>query len=128
MERGGAHNGGVSKIPSKIFSDQGLFIVRLASFHVGVEFSKFRNFPETPNPWYFLNSIAGTNGRRIAVQKGGVLQYKLGVYCSASLSPKFRSQQGIALQMGGILRYKLELYCQYFSDKLYGLGAPEQFS
>ena len=29
----------------------------------------------TPNHWYFLKSIAGTNGRRIAVQKGGVLQH-----------------------------------------------------
>ena len=28
--------------------------------------------------------------------------------------------------MGGVLRYKLEVYCQYFSDKLYGLGVPEQ--
>ena len=36
------------------------------------------------------------------------------------------SQQGTALQMGGVLLYKLEVYCQYFSDKLYGLGVPEQ--
>ena len=28
--------------------------------------------------------------------------------------------------MGGVLRYKLEVYCQYFSDKLHGLGVPEQ--
>ena len=28
--------------------------------------------------------------------------------------------------MGGVLRYKLEVYCQYFSDKLQGLGVPEQ--
>ena len=28
--------------------------------------------------------------------------------------------------MGGVLRYKLEVYCQYFLDKLYGLGAPKQ--
>ena len=32
---------------------------------------------------------------------GDVLRYKLEVYCGISLSPKFRSQQGIALQMGG---------------------------
>ena len=62
----------------------------------------------TPNPWYLLNSIAGTNGRRTAVQIGGVL--RLEVYCGVSLSPKFRSRQGAALQMGGVLRYKLEVY------------------
>ena len=28
----------------------------------------------TPNPRYFLKSIAGKNGRRTAVQIGGVLQ------------------------------------------------------
>ena len=28
--------------------------------------------------------------------------------------------------MGGVLRYKLEVYRQHFSDKLYGLGVPEQ--
>ena len=55
----------------------------------------------TPNPRHFLKSIAGTNGRRTAVQIGGVLQYKLEVHCGVSLSPKFRSQQGTALQMGG---------------------------
>ena len=82
----------------------------------------FRN----PQPLYFLKSIAGTNGRRAAVQIGGVLRYKLGVYCGVSLSPKFRIQQGTALQMGGVLRYKLEVYCLYFSDKLYGSGVPEQ--
>ena len=26
------------------------------------------------------------------------------------------------LQMGGVLRYKLEVYCQYFSDKLSRVG------
>ena len=61
-----------------------------------------------------------------SVQIGGVLQYKLEVYCGVSLSPKLRSQQGTALQMGGILRYKLEVYRQYFSDTLYGLGVPKQ--
>ena len=65
-------------------------------------------------------------GRRTAVQMGGVLQYKLEVYCCISISPKLRSQRGTALQMGGVLRYKLEVYRQYFSDKLYGLGAPKQ--
>ena len=80
-----------------------------------------------PQPLAFSQNIAGTNGRRTVVQIGGVRQYKLEVHCGVSLSPKFTSQQGRALQMGGVLRYKLEVYCQYFSDKLYRLGVPEQF-
>ena len=31
----------------------------------------------TPNHWYSLKSLAGTNGRRTAVQIGGMLQYQL---------------------------------------------------
>ena len=60
------------------------------------------------------------------VQMGGVLRYKREVYCGVSLSSRLRSQQGTALQMGGVLRCKLEVYCQCFSDKLSGLGVPEQ--
>ena len=56
----------------------------------------------TPLHRYFLKGIAGTNGST-AAQIGGVLQYKLEVYCGVSLSPKLRSQQGTALQMGGVL-------------------------
>ena len=81
----------------------------------------------TPNQRYFLESVAGAKGRSTAVQTGGVLQYKLEVYCGVSLSSMLRSQQGTALQMGDVLRYKLEVYCQYFSDKLYRLRIPEQF-
>ena len=65
----------------------------------------------TPNHRYFLKSIAGRNGRRAAVQVGGVLQYKLEVYCGVSLFSMLRSQEHTALQMGGVLRYKLEVYC-----------------
>ena len=57
---------------------------------------------------------------------GGVLRYKLEVYCGVSLSSKLRSQHDTALQMEGVLWYKLEVYCQYFLDKLYGLGVPKQ--
>ena len=52
----------------------------------------------------FLTSIAGTNGRRIAVQIGGGLQYKLDVCWGGSLSSWLIDQQGTALQMGGVLR------------------------
>ena len=37
------------------------------------------------------------------VQMGGVLQYRLEVYCGDSLASRLRSQQGTALQMGGVL-------------------------
>ena len=80
----------------------------------------------TPNPWYFLKRIAGTNGRRTAVQIGGVLQRRLEVYCGDFLTPKLRRRRGTALQMEGVLRYKLEGYRQYFSDTLYRLGIPKQ--
>ena len=62
-------------------------------------------------------AYCGTNRRRTAVP--------MEVYCGVSLSPNLSSQQGTALQMGGVLWYKLEVYCQYFVDKLYGLGAPK---
>ena len=71
------------------------------------------------NPWNFIKSIAGTNGRRTAVQIGGVLQYKLEVYCDISLSRKLRSQQCTALRMGGVLRFKLEMYWQYHPHRNY---------
>ena len=74
----------------------------------------------------FSQSIAGTNGRRTAVQIGGALQYKLEMYCGVSLSSKLRSQQRhsvangarTAVQIGGVL--------QTILDKLYGWGAPKQ--
>ena len=56
---------------------------------------------------------------------GGVLQYKLKVYCSVSLSSRLRGQQGPVLQVGGIAVH-IGGVLQYFSDKLYGLGAPKQ--
>ena len=83
------------------------------------------NFPGTPNPSIFSKVLPVQMGGVSPLEIGGVLQYKLEVYCGVSRSPKQRSQQRTALQMGGVLRYKLGVYCQYFSDKLYGLGAPE---
>ena len=68
---------------------------------------------------YKWEAHCGTN-------KKVVLRHKLEVYCGVSLSSRLRSQRGTALQMGGVLRYKFEVYCQYLSDKLYGLGVPEQ--
>ena len=53
-----------------------------------VQGAEYQELSGTPNPWCFLKSIAGTNGRRTAVQMGGVLQYKLEVHCGVSLSPK----------------------------------------
>ena len=81
----------------------------LALFSVNLRYlALVGNFPEPPTTGIFLKSIAGTDGRRLSSRRG--------------------SQRGTALQMGGVLRYKLEVYCQYFSDKLYGLGVPGQCS
>ena len=63
-----------------------------------------------------------TNGRRTAVQIGGVLQYKWEVYCWVSLSSRLRSQARPAIQMGGVLPYKLEVYCRTFYETSRGWG------
>ena len=70
----------------------------------------FRNL----KPLVFLKSIAGTNGSRIAVQMGDILQYKLEVYSGVSLSSRLRSQRGAGSEVGAVQQYKLEVYCQYF--------------
>ena len=78
----------------------------IAALSLGGPFSgTFRN----PQPLVFLKSIAGTNGRRTVVQLGGVLQYKLEVYCYS----KLRSRQGTALQMDRVPRYKLDSEVYY---------------
>ena len=84
----------------------------------------FRNFPETPTPSTFPKYCRG-NGRRTAIQMGGVLQYKWEVYCWVSLSSKEskpRSQEGTAIRMGGVLPCKLEVYCSTFSKTSRGWG------
>ena len=69
---------------------------------------------------FLAPSIAGTNGRCTAVQMGGVL---LGFpFFKACTRGRYSNTNA-----GGVLRYKLEVYCQYFSDKLCALGVPEQF-
>ena len=80
----------------------------------------------TPNRWYFLKSIAGTNGRRIAVQIGGVLQYKLGVYCGFSLSPKPEASEAQRYKWGAHGGTNWRCTASTFSDKLHGLGVPKQ--
>ena len=55
----------------------------------------------------------------IAMQMGGVLQYKWEAYCDTnerptdgiSLSPQHRGTKSTAIQIGGVLQYKLEVYC-----------------
>ena len=65
-------------------------------------------------PPVFFQKYCRTNGRRTAVQMGGVLQYKWEVYSWVSLSSRLRSQESTAIQMGGVLPYKLEVYCRTF--------------
>ena len=81
----------------------GVWALESPSLSCILEASRAKNeeLSGTPNPRYFLKSIAGTNGRRTAIQIGGALQYKLEVYCGVSLSPELRSQRGTALQMWG---------------------------
>ena len=62
----------------------------------------------TPSHCYFLKRIAGTNGRRIAVQIGGVLQYKLEVHWGVSVLQSLEASKaqrykwgGTAVQIGG---------------------------
>ena len=42
-----------------------------------------------------------------------------------SLSSRLRSQEGIAIQMGGVPQYKMEVLCSAFQTRLYWLGAPK---
>ena len=58
----------------------------------------------TPSAWYFLKRIAGTNGRRTAVQIGGVL-HSTDWRCTAAF-PFLRSSEASKAQ-----RYKWEAYC-----------------
>ena len=69
---------------------------------------------------YKCEAYCGTNGRRTAVQIGGVLRR---FPFSKALKP---ARHSITNGGGGVLRYKLEVYRQYFSDKLYGLGVPKE--
>ena len=57
-----------------------------------------------PQPQVFSRKYCHTNGRRTAVQMGGVLQYKWEVYCWVSLSSSLRSQEGATIQMGAYCR------------------------
>ena len=63
-----------------------------------------------PQPPVNSQKYCRTNGRRTAVQMGGVL---LGF-------PK--SQEGTAVQMGGVLPYKLGVYCRTFFETSRGWG------
>ena len=85
------------------------------------------NFPEPPTPGIF--------SKVSPVQIGGALRYKLEACCSTNWRciaafPFLQSLEASEAQprckWGAVLRYKLEVYRQYFSDKLYGLGAPKQ--
>ena len=77
-----------------------------------------QNLSGDPNPQYFLaykwEANCRTNGRRTAVQMGGVL---LGF-------PFFeaRSQEGTAIQMWGVLPYTWEACCSTLSETSRGWG------
>ena len=101
--------------------------VRETIASTGVDFGEIFDFQHSgifrwPQPPVFSQKYCRTNGRRTAVQMGGVLQYKWEVYCWVSLSSRLRSQEGPAIQMGGVLPYKLEVYCRTFFETSRGWG------
>ena len=68
--------------------------------------------------------------KSIAIQMGGVLQYKWEAYCdtngrstdSISLSSERRGTRSTAVQIGGVLQYKWEVYCDTFLRSSGGWG------
>ena len=68
--------------------------------------------------------------KSIAIQMGGVLQYKWEVYCDTngrstdniSLSSERRGTKSTAVQIGGVLQYKWEVYCDTFLRSSGGWG------
>ena len=87
------------------------------------------NIPVTTTTKIF-QKYCDTNGRRIAIQMGGVLQYKWEAYCdtngrsadSISLSSERRGTKSNAVQIGGVLQYKWEAYCDTFLRSRGGWG------
>ena len=68
---------------------------------------RIMNLPEPPTTGIFSKVLQVQMGSVLRYKK-------LEVHCGVSLPPKLRNQQGTALQMGGVLRYKLEVYCSTF--------------
>ena len=64
----------------------------------------FRNFPVTPST--FSKVLPYKWEAYCSLQ-----QYKREVYCWASLSSRLRSKECPAIQTGGVLPYKLKMYC-----------------
>ena len=75
-----------------------------------------------PQPPRFSQKYCDTNGRRIAIQMGGVLRYKWEEYWQYSLSSERRGTKSTAVQMGGVLQYKWEVYCDTFLRSSGGWG------
>ena len=73
---------------------------------------------------YKWEAYCRTNGRRTAVQMGGVLQYKWEVYCWVSLSSRLRSQEGPAIQMGAYCRTNWRCTA-VLSSRPVGVGVSE---
>ena len=100
------------------------FLLTVRSFLLTVElfYLQLSGTFRWPQPPVFSQKYCRTNGRRTAVQMGGVLQYKWEVYWWVSLSSRLRSQERPAIQMGGVLPYKLEVYCRTFFETSRGWG------
>ena len=66
---------------------------------------QIRELSETPNHWYFLKSAAGRNGRRTAVQIGGVLRrFPFLQGLEASKAQRYSVTNGGAYKLGGVMQ------------------------
>ena len=70
------------------------------------------SIPVTTTTWSkIFPKHCDINERRIAIQMGGVLQYKCEEYWSISLFWELSGTDSTAIQIGGVLQYKCEVYC-----------------
>ena len=70
-------------------------------------------FPEVLR--YEWEAYCDTNGRRTAIQMGGVL-------AGFPFPQSVRGTKSTAIQIGGVLQYKLEVYCDTFLRSSGGWG------
>ena len=73
-----------------------------------------RNVPVTPTPSICPKVLPYKCGAYCRKWEAYCMQYKWEAYCRVSLSSKLKSQESMAIQMGGVLPYKLEVYCRTF--------------
>ena len=99
--------------PQEIWTQKFMFMLLFFHEMWGAHFWGTSRWPPPPR---FSQKYCDTNGRRIAIQMGGVLRYKWEPYCDTngrstdniSLSLERRSTGSTAIQIGGVLQYFFE--------------------